>query len=90
MLIGEFQHTLDAKKRVALPAKLRKELGNNAVITKGLDRCLYVYPIKEWEHIAEKLSNLPMGQADTRRFVRFFLGGAAHVEMDSLCPVFIP
>ncbi|OGZ29821.1 MAG: cell division/cell wall cluster transcriptional repressor MraZ [Candidatus Niyogibacteria bacterium RIFCSPLOWO2_01_FULL_45_48] len=90
MLIGEFQHTLDAKKRVALPAKLRKELGNNAVITKGLDRCLYVYPIKEWEHIAEKLSNLPMGQADTRRFVRFFLGGAAHVEMDALGRVLIP
>lgn len=90
MLIGEFQHTLDAKKRVALPAKLRHELGKNAVITKGLDKCLFVYPIKEWEKVAEKLSELPIGQASTRSFVRFFLGGAMHVEMDQLGRVLIP
>ncbi|MEK7567267.1 MAG: division/cell wall cluster transcriptional repressor MraZ [Patescibacteria group bacterium] len=90
MLIGEFQHTLDAKKRVALPAKLRRELGKNAVITKGLDKCLFVYPIKEWEKVAEKLAALPMGQANTRSFQRFFLGGATYVEMDQLGRVLIP
>ena len=79
MLIGEFQHTLDAKKRVAMPSRLRRELGKNAVITKGLDKCLFVYPIKEGEKVAEKLSELPMGQANTRSFQRFFLGGETHL-----------
>ena len=90
MLIGEFKHTLDAKKRVALPAKLRKELGKNAVITRGLDKCLFVYPFKEWEKVAEKLSNLPVGQAVNRSFVRLFLAGAAYVEIDQLGRILIP
>ena len=90
MLIGEFQHTLDAKKRVAMPAKLRRELGSPAVITRGLDKCLFVYPLKEWEKVAEKLSALPVGQATNRSFVRLFLAGAAHVEMDQLGRVLIP
>lgn len=90
MLIGEYQHTLDSKKRIALPAKFRKELGKHAVINKGLDKCLFVYPLKEWEKVAEALSNLPTGQASTRSFVRFFLAGAAHVETDQLGRVLIP
>ena len=90
MLIGEFQHTLDAKKRVALPAKLRRELGKTAVVTRGLDKCLFVYPLKEWEKVAEKLSELPVGQAANRSFVRLFLAGAAHVEADQLGRILIP
>ena len=90
MLIGEYQHTLDSKKRVALPAKFRKELGKYAVITRGLDKCLFVYSLKEWEKVAEALSNLPTGQASTRSFVRLFLAGAVHVETDQLGRVLIP
>ena len=90
MLIGEFTHNLDDKKRVAIPAKFRKELGKTAVITRGLDRCLFVFPLKEWEQVAEKLSSLPTGQSDTRSFARLFLAGAVDVNMDSLGRILIP
>ena len=90
MLIGEYQHTIDAKKRMALPAKFRKDLGGTAVITQGLDKCLFVYPMKEWEKVAEALSNLPTGQASTRSFVRLFLAGAAHVKTDALGRILVP
>lgn len=90
MLIGEFQHTLDSKKRVALPAKFRKEIGKKAVITRGLDKCLFLYPIDEWAKVAENLSQLPTGQASTRSFVRLFLAGARDVEIDSLGRILIP
>jgi len=90
MLIGEYQHKLDVKKRVALPAKFRREIGKKAVITRGLDTCLFIYPMKEWERVAEALSNLPTGQASTRSFVRLFLSGAAQVETDSLGRILIP
>ena len=68
MLIGEYLHTLDNKKRVSIPARFRKELGKKAVITKGLDGCLVVYPFEEWRIVAEKLSNLPTGQQNNRNF----------------------
>lgn len=90
MLIGEFRHNIDEKKRVAVPSKFRKELGKIAVITRGLDKCLFVYPIKEWEKVAEKLSSLPMGQPDNRNFARLFLAGAVDVSLDSLGRVLIP
>ena len=90
MLIGEFQHTLDAKRRVALPSKFRKELGKKAVITRGLDRCLFVYSAKEWEKVAEALAKLPTGQTDTRNFVRLFLAGASEVDTDALGRILIP
>ncbi len=90
MLIGEFQHTLDSKKRVALPAKFRNELGRTAVVTRGLDKCLFVYPLKEWEKVALSLSSLPTGQASTRSFVRLFLAGAANVSADRLGRILIP
>lgn len=90
MLIGEYEHTIDAKKRMALPAKFRKDLGKEAVITRGLDACLFVYPMKEWERVAEALSNLPTGQATNRSFVRLFLAGAAHVETDALGRILVP
>lgn len=90
MLIGEYQHVIDAKKRIALPAKIRKELGKNAVVTRGLDKCLFLYPLKEWERVAEALSNLPTGQATTRSFVRLFLAGAVYVQTDQLGRILIP
>lgn len=90
MLIGEYKHNLDSKKRIAIPAKFRKEIGERAVITKGQDQCLFVYPIAEWEKVAEKLSGLPTGQADTRNFVRLSFSGASDVEVDSLGRILIP
>ncbi len=90
MLIGEHKHTLDPKKRLSLPSKWRKELGKKLVITRGLDNCLFVYPQKEWEKITEKVSELPLGQADTRSFNRFFLSGAVEVEVDSVGRILVP
>ncbi|MDD5032639.1 MAG: division/cell wall cluster transcriptional repressor MraZ [Candidatus Pacebacteria bacterium] len=90
MLIGEFKHNIDEKKRVAIPSKFRKELGKTAVITRGLDKCLFVYPVKEWEKVAEKLSSLPMGQSDNRNYARLFLAGASDVSLDSLGRILVP
>jgi len=90
MLIGEHIHTLDPKKRLALPAKFRKELGKKVVITHGLDNCLFVYPMKEWVKVAEKLAGLPMGQADTRGFGRFMLAGAVETDVDSIGRILVP
>jgi len=90
MLIGEFTHNIDEKKRVAIPAKFRKEIGKKAVVTRGLDNCLFVYPMKEWDLVAEKLSTLPMGQADNRNFSRLFLAGAVDVSLDSMGRILIP
>ena len=90
MFIGEYIHNLDTKRRLAVPAKFRRQLGKRAVLTRGLDKCLTLYPLEEWEKVAGKLSELPMGQKDTRSFVRFFLSGAAQVELDGLGRVLIP
>ena len=90
MLIGEHKHTLDPKKRLAIPAKFRKEMGKKVVVTHGLDNCLFVYPIKQWDKIAEKLASLPMGQADTRGFNRFMLAGAVETDVDSMGRILIP
>lgn len=90
MLIGEYTHTLDSKKRLSLPAKFRKELGKKVVITKGLDNCLFVYSLKEWDAIAEKLASLPIGQADTRGFNRFMLSGAVETDVDSVGRMLVP
>ena len=90
MLIGEYQHTLDPKRRLAIPAKLRKELGGQAILTRGLNNCLFVYPIQQWHKLTEKLSQLPMGQADTRSFLRLLFSGAVEVEFDQLGRILIP
>ena len=90
MLIGEYKHTLDPKKRLSLPSKWRKELGKELVVTRGLDNCLFVYPLREWEKITEKIGQLPLGQADTRSFNRFFLSGAVEVEVDSVGRILVP
>lgn len=90
MLIGEHKHVLDSKKRVSLPAKFRKEMGSEVVITHGLDTCLFVYTVGEWEKVAEKLSHSSMGVADNRKFNRFMLAGATLTEIDSIGRVLIP
>jgi MraZ protein len=90
MLIGEYIHTLDTKKRLSLPAKFRKELGKKVVVTRGLDNCLFIYPMKQWEKVAAKLGELPMGAADTRGFNRFMLAGAVESSIDSLGRVLVP
>lgn len=90
MLIGEFKHKIDEKKRISLPIKFRKEVGKKIIITRGLDNCLFIYPLKEWTKISEKLGSLGMGQADTRGFNRFMLAGAAEVNVDSVGRILIP
>lgn len=90
MLIGEFRHTIDAKKRLALPAKFRKELGETVTVTRGLDNCLVVYPEKAWEIMSDKLGKLPTSQAAARGFSRIMLAGAMNVALDKLGRILIP
>lgn len=90
MLIGEYKHTIDEKKRLAIPAKLRKELSGGAVLTRGLDNCLALYPMAEWEKLADKLSKLPNGQVEARGLARVILSGAAEVDFDALGRILIP
>jgi MraZ protein len=90
MLIGEYKHTIDDKKRMAIPAKLRKEIGKGAVLTRGLDNSLALYPAKEWQKMVEKLNQLPTGKLDVRGFNRLILAGASPVELDSLGRVLVP
>ena len=90
MFIGEYKHTIDTKKRLALPAKFRKELGNSVVITRWLDNCLVVYPEREWQIMSDKLGRLPASQPEARGFSRILLGGAMLVELDNLGRILIP
>lgn len=90
MFIGEYKHTIDAKKRLALPAKFRKELGQSVVVTKWLDSCLIVFPEKEWQVMSDKLGKLPTSQAEARGFVRMLLGGAMMMDLDNLGRILIP
>lgn len=90
MLIGEYTHTLDPKKRLSLPSKWRSELGKTLVVTRGLDNCLFVYPTRAWQVITDKVSSLPLGAADTRGFNRFFLSGAVEVEVDKAGRILVP
>ncbi|HHX58612.1 MAG TPA: division/cell wall cluster transcriptional repressor MraZ [Candidatus Moranbacteria bacterium] len=90
MFIGEYQHNLDPKKRVALPVKFRSDFKAGAVITRGLDSCLFVYPKAEWDKIADKLGSMPVGEKATRSFVRLMLAGAVDVKLDSQGRVLIP
>ena len=90
MFLGEYQHSLDEKKRVSLPKAFRKDLGRTIVMTRGLDNCLFIYSRKAWEKVAKKLSELSFAQADTRGFNRFILSGAALVEVDAAGRILIP
>lgn len=90
MFIGEFQHNLDTKGRIAVPAKFREELKEGAIITRGLDRCLFVFTVKEWQALVNKLTALPLAQANSRAFVRLMLSGATDVELDSQGRALVP
>ena len=83
MFIGEYQHNLDEKGRVAVPTKFRAQLKEGAVVTKGLDACLFLYPRAEWTKLATKLSALPIAQANSRAFARLMLAGAMEVDFDA-------
>lgn len=82
MLIGEYEHSVDVKGRLIMPSKLRDEIGYKFIVTKGLDGCLFVFPIKEWEIFQEKLRALPVSDKNARDFTRFFFAGATECEMD--------
>jgi MraZ protein len=90
MFIGEYTISMDAKGRIAVPAKFRISLGTTAVITKGVDNCLFVYTKEEWEKIAMKYSSLPISKSDTRAFTRLMLGGAYDCEVDKQGRVIVP
>ena len=82
MLIGEYEHSLDAKGRLIMPAKLREDIGEKFIITKGLDGCLFAFSIAEWKIFEEKLRSLPISNKDARKFSRFFFAGAMDCEID--------
>ena len=90
MFIGEYQHTIDEKGRLAVPAKFRNELAKGAVVTRGLDNCLFLYPQKDWEELAQKLAKLPISQANTRAFARMMLAGAMDCEIDRQGRIILP
>ncbi|MEW6407909.1 MAG: division/cell wall cluster transcriptional repressor MraZ [Patescibacteria group bacterium] len=90
MFLGEYTHTIDSKGRLAIPAKFRKALSSGAVLTRGLDNCLFLYPKSEWDKLAERLSKLPISQANTRAFARLMLAGAWEVEFDKQGRIFLP
>jgi MraZ protein len=90
MLIGEYHYNLDNKGRIAIPAKIRPELGSSVIVTRGLDTCLFIYPKKEWENLLQRLTSLPLTQANSRAFSRFMLAGATEVEIDQQGRILIP
>lgn len=90
MLIGEYEHSLDAKGRLILPAKIRETLGEKFIMTKGLDGCLFGFSQEEWSNFEEKLKNLPLTNKNARDFVRFFLSGAVEAEVDKQGRFLIP
>lgn len=90
MFIGEYQHSIDEKGRLAMPVKFRAQMAEGAVVTKGLDNCLSVYTVSEWEKLAEKLSSLPLTQAASRAFARLMLAGATQVTIDKQGRINIP
>lgn len=90
MLIGEYTHSIDDKNRISLPAKFRTEMGKKIVVAPGLDQCLFVFTLKEWQKIEEKLNQSSLLQANNRSFNRFMFAGAVEVEVDSIGRILIP
>jgi len=90
MFIGEYSHNLDDKGRIAIPKKFRSVLSKGAVVTRGLDNCLFLYTRSEWQKLAEKLSSLPFAQANTRAFARLMLAGAMDVKLDKQGRIILP
>lgn len=90
MLIGEYIYSIDQKKRLAIPTKFRRKLGSKAVVTRGVDSCLVVYPLTEWAKLAKKLQELPASKVDARGFARIMLSGAVDVTLDKLGRILVP
>lgn len=90
MFMGEYNHTIDAKNRLIIPSKFREALGEEFVVTKGLDGCLFVYDNEAWAEFEGKLKGLPLTNKEARTFVRFFLAGAANVEVDKQGRILVP
>ncbi len=90
MFIGEYKHNLDDKGRLAIPTKFRADLSKGAVVTRGLDTSLFLFPKEEWDKLAEKLASLPLGQSNSRAFARLMLAGAMDVEVDKQGRVMLP
>lgn len=90
MLLGEFKHSVDEKGRVAVPSRFRDLVANGAIITRGLDHCLFVFGLSEWENLAKKLVSLPLAQANSRAFARLMLAGAMDVKVDVQGRILVP
>ncbi|WP_274363318.1 division/cell wall cluster transcriptional repressor MraZ [Paenibacillus thermotolerans] len=90
MFMGEYQHSVDEKGRMIIPAKFREELGSDFIMTRGLDQCLFIYPKTEWTVLEQKLKSLSLMKSDARAFTRFFFSGAAECELDKQGRVNIP
>ena len=90
MLLGEYQHNIDTKGRIAIPAKFRSRITTGAVITRGLDKCLFLFEPREWEKLLAKIAALPLAQANSRAFSRLMLAGASDVELDGQGRILVP
>jgi MraZ protein len=90
MFIGEYQHNLDEKGRLAVPVKFRAKLSKGVVVTKGLDNCLFLYTMEEWEKLAPKLAAMPISKANTRAFARLMLAGAMDIQLDKQGRIVLP
>ncbi|WP_206215424.1 MULTISPECIES: division/cell wall cluster transcriptional repressor MraZ [unclassified Enterococcus] len=90
MLMGEYRHNIDTKGRLIVPSKLREELGEQFVLTRGLDGCLFGYPMSEWTNLEAKLNEMPLAKKDARTFVRFFYSAATECELDKQGRINIP
>ncbi|MEG0806450.1 MAG: division/cell wall cluster transcriptional repressor MraZ [Lachnospiraceae bacterium] len=90
MFMGEYSHIIDAKGRLIVPSKFREQLGDEFVVTKGLDGCLFVYPNEEWLNIENKFKEVPLTTKDARKFSRFFFAGAATCEVDKQGRILLP
>jgi len=90
MFIGEYEHTIDEKGRMAVPSKMRRDIGSGAVVTRGTDNCLWLFPKNEWTALAQKLAALPLSDANSRAFSRLMLAGAMEVEFDSQGRILLP
>ncbi len=90
MFMGEYRHSIDDKGRIIVPSRFRDDLGTSFVITRGMDNCLFAYPMEEWKALEQKLKNLPFTKADARSFTRFFFSGASECELDKQGRVNIP
>jgi MraZ protein len=90
MFMGEFQHSIDDRARFIVPAKFREELGEKFIVTKGLEKCLFIYPLNEWDKVVERLNGLSSTRADIRKFSRMFFSGAIEAEADKQSRVVLP